>query len=174
MAAHLLHLLLLLLLAKTLLLQLAFVADFVFNSFISFDLLFYGTATHESRLLVLTNTTAFTIGQALYNSKKPTRAPNTSAILPFYTSIFSITPNNGQLSGHGIVFIFAPTSGINGTTSSRYLGFVNHTNNDNRNNHLFGIEFVVLKNQAFNDINDNHIGVDKNLFTSMTAEPACY
>ncbi|XP_010260207.1 PREDICTED: L-type lectin-domain containing receptor kinase VII.1-like [Nelumbo nucifera] len=175
MAAHLLHRLLLLLLTKTLLLRSAFAVDFVFNGFSSSDLLFYGTATLESRLLVLTNTTAFTVGRALYNSKIPTRAPNTSAILPFYTSfIFSIAPNNGQLSGHGIVFIFAPTGGINGTTSSQHLGFVNHTNNGNRNNHLFGIEFDVFKNQEFNDINDNHIGVDENSLTSKTAEPAGY
>ncbi|XP_010260206.1 PREDICTED: L-type lectin-domain containing receptor kinase VII.1-like [Nelumbo nucifera] len=149
--------------------------DLVFNGFASSDLLSYGNASLESRILILTNNSAFSIGRALYPTKIPTRPPNSFTFLPFYTSfIFSIAPNEGQLSGHGLVFIFAPTTGINGTSSSQNLGLFNRTNSGSPTNHVLGIEFDVFQNQEFNDINDNHVGIDVNSLTSLTVQPAGY
>lgn len=71
------------------------------------------------------------------------------------------------LSGHGIVFLFAPTTGINGTSSAQHLGLFNLTNNGNPNNHVFGVEFDVFANQEFNDIDANHVGIDVNSLDSI-------
>ncbi|XP_010272491.1 PREDICTED: L-type lectin-domain containing receptor kinase VII.1-like [Nelumbo nucifera] len=175
MANHLLHLSLSLLLTRILLLRSTSAVDFVFNGFDSSDILLFGNASLESRILVLTDTSAFSIGRALYSTRIPTRSPNSSALLPFYTSfILSIAPDDNQLSGHGLVFIFAPTTDINGTNSAQHLGLFNRTNDNNPSNHVLGIEFDVFSNQEFNDINDNHVGVDVNSLASVTAEPAGY
>ncbi|KAK4347157.1 hypothetical protein RND71_033496 [Anisodus tanguticus] len=64
--------------------------------------------------------------------------------------------------------------GIDGTTSAQNLSFLNFTNNGNPNNHVFGVEFDVFKNQEFNDINDNHVGIDVNSLTSVFAHEAGY
>ncbi|CAN6689799.1 unnamed protein product [Malus baccata var. baccata] len=167
-------LLLLILLPSILSFQPAFAVDFVFNGFDSSDmLLLYSNAAVESRTLTLTNNTNFSIGRALYKSKIPTKDPNSLYVHPFSTSfIFSIAPYKNTLPGHGLVFIFVPETGIKGTSSSQHLGLFNRTNDGKSDNHVFGVEFDVFKNEEFGDINDNHVGVDVNSLKSVEAHEA--
>lgn len=148
--------------------------DFVFNSFNSSSISLYGNATIESRILTLTNDdTSFSIGRALYPSKIVTKQANSSYVLPFSTSfIFAMAPNKNFGPGHGIVFLFVPRTGIEGTESSQNLGLLNLTNIGNPEDHLFGVEFDVFKNQEFKDINDNHVGLDINSLVSEVAHEA--
>ncbi|KAJ4839507.1 hypothetical protein Tsubulata_030125 [Turnera subulata] len=153
--------------------------DFVFNGFTtssSSSLLLYGSAIIDpSRILSLTNQTNFEIGRALYPTKIPTKDPNSSLVYPFSTSfIFAMAPYKNVLPGHGLVFLFVPYRGLEGTSSAQNLGFLNRTNDGNPNNHIFGVEFDVFQNQEFNDINDNHVGIDVNSLTSVAAEKAGY
>ncbi|RVW37928.1 L-type lectin-domain containing receptor kinase VII.1 [Vitis vinifera] len=39
-------------------------------------------------------------------------------------SFFSMAPYEDSLPGHGIVFLFAPVTGIEGASSSQHLGFL--------------------------------------------------
>lgn len=82
--------------------------------------------------------------------------------------------SNNILTGHGLVFIFVPHPGIEGASSAQHLGLLNRTNDGNSSNHVFGVEFDVFANQEFNDINDNHVGVDVNSLTSKSAQDAGY
>ncbi|GMY37377.1 L-type lectin-domain containing receptor kinase VII.1-like [Fagus crenata] len=149
--------------------------DFVFNGFNSSDMLLYGSATAESRILTLTNETNFLIGRALYPEKIPTKKPNSSYVYPFSTSfIFSMAPYKNTLAGHGMVFIFVPITGIEGAVSAQNLGLFNFTNNGNSTNRVFGVEFDVFKNQEFDDINANHVGIDMNSLKSKEAHDAGY
>ncbi|KAK6917569.1 Protein kinase domain [Dillenia turbinata] len=147
--------------------------EFIFNGFNHNDLLLYGNATIEPKILRLTNRTSLSIGRALYPTKIPTKSPNSSHVLQFSTSfIFSMAPYKGVLPGHGLVFIFVPTKGINGTSSSQHLGLFNFTNDGDPNNHVFGVEFDVFQNPEFNDINANHVGIDLNSLTSVASYKA--
>ena len=148
--------------------------DFVFNGFNSSDMLLYGSATVESRILTLTNDTNFLIGRALYPQKIPAKKPNSSYVYPFSTSfIFSMVPYKNTLPGHGMVFIFVPFTGIEGATSSQNLGLLNYTNGNSKS-HVFGVEFDVFKNQEFDDISANHVGIDMNSLKSVEAHDAGY
>uniref|UniRef100_A0A2N9ERU0 non-specific serine/threonine protein kinase n=1 Tax=Fagus sylvatica TaxID=28930 RepID=A0A2N9ERU0_FAGSY len=148
--------------------------EFIFNTnFNSTNLQLFGNATIQSSILAVTDETSFSIGRALYPSKIQTTSTNSSTLLPFSTSfIFSMAHVKNFLPGHGFVFIFTPSTGINGTSSSQHLGLFNLSNDGNPNNHVFGIEFDVFKNQEFSDINDNHVGVDVNSLTSSTSYEA--
>ncbi|CAN0861554.1 L-type lectin-domain containing receptor kinase VII.1, partial [Linum grandiflorum] len=127
----------------------------------------------ELTILTLTNSTAFTIGHALFPQKIRTR--NSSHVLPFSTSfIFAMAPYENALPGRRLVFLFAPFTGISAASSSQNLGFLNRTNDNNPNTHVFGVEFDVFANQKFNDIDDNHVGIDLNLLTSKFANPGGY
>ncbi|PIN19327.1 Serine/threonine protein kinase [Handroanthus impetiginosus] len=149
--------------------------DILFNGFDSSDVSLYGNATIESRILTLTKDTGFSIGRALYPSRIPTKQPNTSIVFPFSTSfIFAMAPFEGRLPGHGIVFLFVPHEGIQGSSSAQHLGLFNLTNNGNPNNHVFGVEFDCFRNQEFDDINDNHVGVDVNSLISIRSFEAGY
>ncbi|XVE51345.1 hypothetical protein DITRI_Ditri02bG0032700 [Diplodiscus trichospermus] len=165
------------LLFVTLFSQSVFSVDFVFNGFNSTSLLFYGISHLESRILTLTNETSMVIGRALYRSKIPTKTPNSSHVLPFTASfIFSMAPSRNKdiFPGHGLVFIFTPNTGINGTSAAQNLGLFNFTNNGNSNNHVFGVEFDVFTNQEFDDIHDNHVGIDINSLISNISHSAGY
>ncbi|WCJ30765.1 Concanavalin A-like lectin protein kinase family protein [Euphorbia peplus] len=154
--------------------------DFIFNSnFNSSNLLTFANSTIQSSpsssssILALTNDTSFNIGRAFYPFKIPTKTPNSSTPLPFSTSfIFSISPVKDFLPGHGFVFVFFPFAGAEGANSAQHLGLLNFTNDGNPNNHVFGVEFDTFMNQEFNDLNDNHVGVDLNSLTSIAQESA--
>ncbi|XP_027346969.1 probable L-type lectin-domain containing receptor kinase VII.2 [Abrus precatorius] len=148
--------------------------EFVYNTnFNSTNTLLYANATIESSILTLTNRSTFSVGRAFYPSKIPTKSSTSSTPLAFSTSfIFSIAPFKDLLPGHGFVFILSPFAGSTGVSSAQHLGLFNLTNNGNRNNHVFGIEFDVFDNQEFNDINDNHVGVDINSLSSFSSHSA--
>lgn len=169
--------LVILFLSKLFLFQSTFAVNFSFfhgfNS--SEDLLLYGNATITSGALSLAGDTTFSIGRALYHAKVPTKFPNSSKLVPFSTSFtFSITKLKSTLPGHGFVFVFVPSTGIQGVSSSQHLGFLNRTNNGSPNNHAFGVEFDLFQNQEFNDIDNNHVGIDVNSLTSVVAYRAGY
>ncbi|KAI4299387.1 hypothetical protein L6164_032853 [Bauhinia variegata] len=149
--------------------------DFVFNGFNSSDVLLYGNATIDSRILTLTHQEAFSVGRALYPQKILAKRANSSYVFPFSTSfIFAMAPFEDTLPGHGLVFIFTPVTGIQGTSSAQHLGLFNFTNNGDSNNHVFGVEFDVFMNQEFDDIDANHVGMDMNSLKSMASYTAGY
>ncbi|KAE7995705.1 hypothetical protein FH972_000476 [Carpinus fangiana] len=124
-------------------------------------MLLYGLANVESRILMLTNRTNYSIGWAIYPEKIPAKNPNSSYVYPFSTSfIFSMVPyKNNPPARHGIVFMFVPVKGMEAADPANYLGLLNFNNNGNPNNHVFGVEFDVFKNEEFNDISSNHVGI---------------
>ncbi|XP_022725721.1 probable L-type lectin-domain containing receptor kinase VII.2 isoform X1 [Durio zibethinus] len=169
-------LVLLVLTAITLLLLFASVSsvEFVYNTnFNSANLVTFGDAAIDSSILSITNDSTFSVGRALYPLKIPVKSSNSSEVLTFSTSfIFSIAPLKGLLPGHGFAFAFLPSAGIAGASSSQHLGLFNFTSNGNPNSHIFGVEFDVFSNQEFDDVNDNHVGVDVNSLKSVVSNPA--
>ncbi|KAL6574001.1 L-type lectin-domain containing receptor kinase VII.1 [Orobanche hederae] len=155
--------------------NLSFAVDFLYNGFDPSDVSLYGNATIESRILTLTKNATFSIGRSLYPFRIPTKQPDASPVLPFSTSfIFAMAPYQGRLPGHGIVFLFVPHLGIQGSSSSQHLGLFNFSNNGNPNNRVFGVEFDVFKNEEFDDIDNNHVGIDVNSLISVNASEAGY
>ncbi|XP_061352148.1 probable L-type lectin-domain containing receptor kinase VII.2 [Gastrolobium bilobum] len=150
--------------------------EFVYNTnFNSTNIILYGNATTQTSILTLTNNSFFSIGRAFYPQKIPMKPANSSTFLPFATSfIFSVAPIKNFMSGHGFAFIFTPSRGVNGTTSNEYLGLFNFSNEGNPQNHVVGVEFDTIRNIEFNDMNDNHVGVDINSLTSLTSHEAGY
>ncbi|PSR98585.1 Legume lectin domain protein [Actinidia chinensis var. chinensis] len=168
-------LLLLSLLPTILSLQPLLAFEFLFNGFEPSNISLYGIAKIESKIITLTNQTSFSIGRVLYSSKVQTKDPNSSLVLPFSTSfVFSMAPNRDTLPGHGIVFLFAPYSGIQNAAASQNLGFLNRTNDQDPQNPVFGIEFDVFENEEFSDINGNHVGINLNSLTSTFSHEAGY
>ncbi|CAL5192130.1 unnamed protein product [Lathyrus oleraceus] len=92
------------------------------------------------------------------------------------TFVFAIRPEPDYptLSGHGIVFVVSPTKGLPNSLPSQYLGLFDKYNNGNSSNHVFGVELDTIQSSEFNDINNNHVGIDINDLKSVSSAPAGY
>ncbi|KAF3447733.1 hypothetical protein FNV43_RR08436 [Rhamnella rubrinervis] len=88
--------------------------------------------------------------------------------------VFAIRSEYRTLSGHGICFVIAPTRGLPGALPSQYLGLFNETNNGNDINHVIAVELDTTHSCEFDDINDNHVGIDINGLKSENSSAAGY
>ncbi|XP_048138280.1 L-type lectin-domain containing receptor kinase IV.1-like [Rhodamnia argentea] len=150
--------------------------SFVYSGFRLANLSLDGIARVTSNgLLKLTNGTRQQKGHAFHPEPVQfKKSPNGSVFSFSTTFVFVIQPLYATLGGHGIVFVIAPQRGFPGSLPSRYLGMFNETNNDNDTNHVFGVELDTILSSEFQDINDNHVGIDLNGLTSANSTPAGY
>ncbi|KAL4282297.1 hypothetical protein GQ457_06G006940 [Hibiscus cannabinus] len=149
---------------------------FIYNGFRSANLSLDGIAEFTSGgLLKLTNGTRPQTAHAFYpqlvNFKNSTNASVSSFSTTFVFAIASGYPN---VSGHGMAFVISPTKGLPGAFAAQYLGLFNDSNNGNDRNHVVAVELDTVQNPTFDDINDNHVGIDINGLNSSASSPAGY
>ncbi|KAM5560194.1 L-type lectin-domain containing receptor kinase IV.1 [Rosa sericea] len=99
-----------------------------------------------------------------------------SEVFSFSTTfVFAIRSEDPTLSGgHGLAFVISPTLGRPGVLPSHYFGLFNGSNMGNINNHVFAVELDTIKSTEFNDIDNNHVGIDINGLNSVKSATAGY
>ncbi|KAK6120340.1 hypothetical protein DH2020_046031 [Rehmannia glutinosa] len=152
-------------------------SSFTFNGFKSANLSLDGLAQiMQNGLLRLSNLTKQQTGHAFYPTpfifKNSQNSPSTFSFSTHF--VFAIVPQLQPLGGHGMAFVIAPTNGLPGSLPSTYLGLFNESNNGNRSNRIVAVELDTLKSSEFNNIDDNHVGVDVTGLVSVLARPAAY
>ncbi|XVF55226.1 hypothetical protein PTKIN_Ptkin06aG0019700 [Pterospermum kingtungense] len=128
----------------------------------------------ENGILRLTNDTSRLLGHAFYSS--PFRFKNSSngQAFSFSTSFaFVVVPEYPKLGGHGLAFTISTSKDLK-ALPSQYLGILNANDVGNFSNHLVAVEFDTVQDFEFQDINDNHIGIDLNSLVSNASVPAGY
>ncbi|EOY07451.1 Protein kinase domain - like 10 [Theobroma cacao] len=128
----------------------------------------------KNGILCVTNDTSRLIGHAFYSS--PFRFKNSSngQAFSFSTSFaLAIVPEYPKLGGHGLAFTITASKDLK-ALPSQYLGILNATDMGNFSNHLVAVEFDTVQDFEFQDINDNHIGIDLNSLDSNASAPASY
>jgi Legume lectin domain len=154
--------------------------EFIYNGF-SFNgpnqtsLNLTGISEISNGILKLTNDTSRLIGRAFYPTPMQFRSSDTGTALSFSTAFaFAIVPEFEKLGGHGLAFTVAPSMEFKGALPSQYLGLLNSSDLGNRTNHLFAVEFDTVQDFEFNDINDNHVGINLNSVISNASANASY
>ncbi|KAF3449105.1 hypothetical protein FNV43_RR09829 [Rhamnella rubrinervis] len=126
-------------------------------------------------LLRLTNDTEQQKGHAFYPN--PVTFKNSminSTAFSFSTNfVFAIRSEFPTHSCHGISFVITLTRGLPESLPS-YLGLFNETNNGNDTNHVIAVELDTIYSSEFDDINDNHVGIDINGLKSANSSVAGY
>ncbi|XP_020590183.1 L-type lectin-domain containing receptor kinase IV.2-like [Phalaenopsis equestris] len=149
---------------------------FFYNGFSSEDLLLDGIAgIAPNGLLILTNTSKYMQSHAFH--KRVIRFKNASdgRLNSFSTCFaFAIVSEYSDVGGHGLALVISPTRGRTGAFPVQFLGLFNSSNNGNSSNHAVAVELDTLSNVEFEDINNNHVGVDINGLRSVAAAPASY
>ncbi|GMH23067.1 hypothetical protein Nepgr_024910 [Nepenthes gracilis] len=127
-------------------------------------------------IIQLTNTTNRVMGHAFYGF--PIRfknSANDTGVFSFSTAFtFATVPEFKSLGGHGFAFTVSPSNNLSWALPSQYLGLFNSINMGNFTNHVFAVEFDTVQDFEFNDINDNHIGIDLNSLVSNFSVPVAY
>ncbi|KAI8539751.1 hypothetical protein RHMOL_Rhmol09G0207200 [Rhododendron molle] len=146
--------------------------DFISNGYLKLD----GRAELSSNgLLTLTDSSPLLIGHAFHNFPIQFKNSANASVISFSTTfIFAIVSENVKFSGHGIAFVMSPNKEIPDPLPMEYLGLFNTTNNGINSNHIVAVELDTVQDPEFDDINDNHVGVDINSLRSIKSAPAGY
>lgn len=147
---------------------------FIYNGFNRANLSLDGIAQLTSNgLLELTNTSRLQKGHAFYPTTIDFKKLSNGSNFSFSTSfVFAIVPS--VLPGHGMAFVIAPVGGLAEALPSPFLGLFNDNTTGKVTNHVFAVEFDTLQNREFNDIDDNHVGIDINGLKSVESKTAGY
>ncbi|XP_047154955.1 L-type lectin-domain containing receptor kinase S.4-like [Vigna umbellata] len=139
-----------------------------------------GAVIEHKGLLRLTNNTQRVIGHAFYptpiqfkhNNKSSSTDPK---LFSFSTAFaFAIIPQYPKLGGHGFAFTISRSRSLSDAYPSQYLGLLNPKELGNFSNHLFAVEFDTVQDFEFEDINDNHVGVNLNNMVSNKSVEAAF
>ncbi|KAJ8642395.1 hypothetical protein MRB53_019089 [Persea americana] len=132
-----------------------------------------GVATIQPNgILCLTNDTSRLIGHAFHPS--PLQFKNATAFSFSTAFVFAIVPEYPKLGGHGLAFTISPSKDLHGALPSQYLGLLNASDVGNFSNHILAVEFDTVQDFEFQDINDNHIGIDINSLQSNASASAAF
>ncbi|KAF3957180.1 hypothetical protein CMV_017785 [Castanea mollissima] len=151
--------------------------QFIYNGFHQANLHLDGTAQiHPNGLLQLTNNSEIQLGYAFY--QLPLKFNTSSGLtqsLSFSTNfVFAIVPATPSKDGHGIAFAISPSWKFTKVVASNYLGLLNASNNGLSTNHLLAIELETIEGQEFQDIDNNHVGINVNSLKSIESATATY
>ncbi|KAK8713883.1 hypothetical protein V6N13_149089 [Hibiscus sabdariffa] len=125
-------------------------------------------------ILRLTNDTSRLQGHAFHSSPfRFKNSPNGQAFSFSTSFVFVSVPEYLKLGGHGLAFTIATSKDLK-ALPSQYLGILNASDNGNFTNHLVAVEFDTVQDFEFQDINDNHIGIDLNSLTSNASATAAF
>ncbi|KAK7842962.1 l-type lectin-domain containing receptor kinase i.8 [Quercus suber] len=152
-------------------LMLAQNVQFIYNGFQQANLHLDGTAQIlPNGLLQLTNNLERQRGYAFY--RLPLKFNTSSGLtqsLSFSTNfVFAIVPENPSKGGQGIAFTISPSGKFTNVVASNTLGLLNASN------HLLAIELDTRKSPEFQDIDNNHVGIDVNSLKSIESATATY
>ncbi|CAL5076468.1 unnamed protein product [Urochloa decumbens] len=140
--------------------------QFVYSGFSASNLTVEGTATvTPDGLLQLTNGTHQLKGHAFYPAPL-----NFSTMQSFSVNfVFAIVTdeNESSHSNDGMAFFLAPSKNFSDALPAQLLGLLNPRNNGDPENRLFAVEINTVFNSEFEDINDNHVGININSLTSL-------
>ncbi|ESQ51422.1 hypothetical protein EUTSA_v10016376mg [Eutrema salsugineum] len=147
---------------------------FLNHGFLGANLLKFGSSKiHPSGLLELTNTSMRQMGQAFHGFPIPLLNSSNSSVSFSTSFVFAITPGPGS-PGHGLAFVISPSMDFSQAFPTNYLGLFNTSNNGNPLNRILAVEFDTVQAVEFNDIDDNHVGIDLNGVVSIESAPAAY
>ncbi|XP_002461413.2 L-type lectin-domain containing receptor kinase IV.1 [Sorghum bicolor] len=153
--------------------------QFVFSGFTGANLTLDGTATITADgILELTNGTVQLKGHAFHPAPVRLRTPSSpggGTVRSFSASFaFAIQTTYPGLSCHGIAFTVASGTDFSSALAAQYMGLANIDDNGNATNRFFAAEIDTMQNVEFQDVNNNHVGVDVNGLRSVEAHPAGY
>ncbi|KAG7559764.1 Legume lectin domain [Arabidopsis thaliana x Arabidopsis arenosa] len=154
--------------------------SFVFNGFnqdqAGDELLLDGFARIQSpeRLLQLTDATTQQKGHAFFNRPFDFGSASSQSLSFFTHFVCALVPKPGVAGGHGIAFVLSSSNYLKKADPTQYLGLFNISTNGSPSSHVLAIELDTVQSAEFDDIDNNHVGIDVNSLQSVVSASASY
>ncbi|CAL9166600.1 unnamed protein product, partial [Musa hybrid cultivar] len=151
--------------------------DFIFNGFGGANLTLDGVASITSAgLLTVTDASMETKGHAFHPSPLRFRDLSNGTVISFSTTFaFGFISDYPGLSGHGMAFVISHTKDFSKALGSQFLGLFNQSSKAySSSNHVLAIELDTILSPDFQDIDNNHVGIDINTLISNKSHTAGY
>ncbi|XP_066333942.1 L-type lectin-domain containing receptor kinase SIT2-like [Miscanthus floridulus] len=152
--------------------------EFTFTGFARENVTTSGAAVTSAGLLQLTNATNWVFGHTFYPAPLRFKDAATGAPLSFSTTfVAAILPRYSDAHGHGLAFALAPSAaGPTRAVAGKYLGLFNMSDivGNGTTSQVVAVELDTALDAEFDDINDNHVGVDVHSLKSVASKPAGY
>uniref|UniRef100_A0A0D9XBU0 non-specific serine/threonine protein kinase n=1 Tax=Leersia perrieri TaxID=77586 RepID=A0A0D9XBU0_9ORYZ len=144
---------------------------FIYSGFAHNNITLDGAAMVTANgLLDITNGSTRLNGHAFYPIPLRFRNFSTGMVQSFSTYfVFGI---QSTYPSQGFTFFIAPSKNLSSALPIQFLGLLNNQNNGDMENQIFAVEFDSIKNIEFQDINNNHVGIDINSLISVNSYPA--
>ncbi|KAM0889905.1 hypothetical protein ACQ4PT_027424 [Festuca glaucescens] len=145
--------------------------QFIYSGFTDTNLALDGAAVVAAHgVLDLTNGSVRLKGHAIHPTPIRFRQFSNSTLQSFSVSfvfgIISPHPSNG------FAFFISPSNNLSDALPTQYMGLLSDQNNGMATIHIFAIELDTIQNSEFQDIDDNHIGIDINSLHSVRSHSA--
>ncbi|KAM0842206.1 hypothetical protein ACQ4PT_058514 [Festuca glaucescens] len=150
--------------------------QFVYSGFTGANLTLDSVAkVTPNGLLELINGTAWLKGHACHPNPILFRKTANGTVQSFSASyMFAIYCVRPDICGHRIAFFVAASNNFSETMQGQYMGLVNNQTNGKATNCFFAVELDTNQNNEFQDINNNHVGIDVNGLNSVNSSSAGY
>lgn len=149
--------------------------SFIYKGFRSENLTLDGVAQFTPNgLLMITNDSQGMNGHAFYPNPVTFKNSYSDSNAFSFSTTFVFAIRSVLATGHGMAFVIAPKRGIPQAGHGHFLGLFNSTNNGNVTNHIFSVELDTTQEIKFNDIDNNHVGIDINSLNSVKSSTAGY
>ncbi|THU46829.1 hypothetical protein C4D60_Mb09t09010 [Musa balbisiana] len=151
--------------------------DFIFNGFGGANLTLDGVASITSTgLLMVTDKSMETKGHAFHPSPLRIRDLSNGTVVSFSTTFaFGFISDYTDFSGNGMAFVISHTKDFSKALGGQFLGLFNQSSNAyNSSNYVLAIELDTILSPQFQDIDDNHVGIDINNLISNKSHTAGY
>ncbi|CAD5324926.1 unnamed protein product [Arabidopsis thaliana] len=154
--------------------------SFVFNGFdqdqAGDELLLDGFARIQSpeRVLQLTDGTTQEKGHAFFNLPFEFGSASSQSLSFFTHFVCVLVPKPGVDGGHGIAFVLSSSNDFRKADPSQYLGLFNISTNGSPSSHVLAVELDTVQSAEFDDIDNNHVGIDVNSLQSVFSASASY
>ncbi|XP_030941609.1 L-type lectin-domain containing receptor kinase S.4-like [Quercus lobata] len=79
-----------------------------------------------------------------------------------------------NLGGHGLAFVLMSTKELNDCLPTQFLGLPYNNTTNQFSTPTLAVEFGTVQSSDFEDINDNHVGIDISNLVSNIVKPAAY
>ncbi|CAA7030943.1 unnamed protein product [Microthlaspi erraticum] len=145
--------------------------NFIFNGFHQADLYTDGLAKILPKgQLQLTDGSGQRMGHAFIKKPLVFTSPESLSFSTHF--VCALVP--GANGGHGIAFVLSASMDLTQADATQYLGIFNISTQGSNSSHIVAVELDTALSSEFDDINNNHVGIDVNSLISVASTPASY